>query len=244
MKPIINENYFTEFIMIKHKMSEYTDLDFKPLIFIHIPKTAGTSFRLAAQERINPKAILKDYGPNSQVTSQIILDTVYNKSKGKESLVNEIIQNKIQFLTGHFHAVKYLDIFDDNVRWCTFLRNPIQRVISEYHHLVGANTYDKPLDCFISEQANCSRQSQLISGLRLTDFYFVGITEYYNDSLELFNKITNLDFPYLKTNVRSKSVDENQENIDLVKKMESNNVEDAQLYEAAKKLLQDRLNRL
>ena len=222
-------------------MSDYKELDFQPLIFIHIPKTAGTSFRLAANEIIGLEAIINDYGADSKETSQILRDTVYNTRRGKKFLVNEIVQNRIQFFTGHFHAAKYLNIFDNHVRWCTFLRDPIQRVISEYFHLVRHNNYNQSLEYFCNEPQNCNRQSQLISGLRLEQFYFVGITELYQDSLRVFNKLTNFNFPYLRAN---KNSNKSKIDINILKIIEANNVQDIILYNKAKKSLQEYLRKL
>lgn len=224
-------------------MSNYKDLDFQPLIFIHIPKTAGTSFRVAANQIIGLEAIINDYDVNSQETSQIVKDTVYNPKKGKKFLVDEIVQNRIQFFSGHFHAAKYLDIFDNHVRWCTFLRDPIQRVISEYFHVVKYSNYDKSLEYFGNEPQNCNRQSQLISGIQLKEFYFVGITELYQDSLNVFNKATNLNFPYIQANKNpQKFKNQNQVDSRVLKIIEDNNIQDIAIYNKANKLLQERLN--
>ena len=49
-----------------------------PKLFVHIPKTAGTSFRQAAESRFGLSRVLRDYGPNSDATSDTIKREVYS----------------------------------------------------------------------------------------------------------------------------------------------------------------------
>jgi hypothetical protein len=223
-----NSPYF-----FKNKMSEIETMENPPFVFIHIPKTAGTSFRIGVQEKFNDKSIIMDYKQHSNKTSQVIQDTVY--SNQKHLLVNEIIQrNKIKFITGHFTASKYLDIFDTNVRWCTFFRDPIQRVISEYNHLVSRYGYDKSLQEFCILPNNCNKQFNAISGIKLDDFFFFGITEYYNESITLFNKLTNMDISSIKQNIGRKIIDcQYNLNTDLLELIQNNNLKDIELYQQA-----------
>ena len=43
-----------------------------PLFFIHIPKTAGSSFRVAAEQYFGSEATYFDYGNGSKETSESI----------------------------------------------------------------------------------------------------------------------------------------------------------------------------
>lgn len=222
-------------------MSDLNQINLEPLVFIHIPKTAGTSFRIAANHQFGSQAIVQDYGSKSQETSKVILDTVY--SKKEKFLLPELIKNKTEFFTGHFPVNKYLNLFGKQTRWCTFLREPVQRVISEYHHFVKHRNYDKSLEEFCKVPRNYNLQSRLLAGLKIEDLYFVGITELYEGSLALFNQISGLEFPCLQLNKNRKTLD-SRYNIDraILDLVQSNNLQDIELYNRAKTLLQSRLS--
>jgi hypothetical protein len=224
-------------------MSYLQKIDIEPFVFIHIPKTAGTSCINALEQRLTKKLVVKDYGIDSLQTSPIVKNTVYNDKKFL--LLEEIIRGQFKFFTGHFHAFKYLDIFNSRVKWCNFIREPIQRVISEYYHLQRNNIYCGSLEEFCSQSVNCNCQSKLIPPLKLEDFYLVGITEHYQDSLELFNHLTKLALPCLQANISKVNLsDRYQIDPTLLKKLHNNNLQDLELYEQANKLLRSRLVQL
>ena len=223
-------------------MADPADPHTLPIVFVHIPKTAGTSFRLAAEARLGAQSILGDYGPRSPSTSRIVKETVYNEARGKAYLLDEIKRNRIDFLTGHFHVSKYLHLFRGKVRWCTFLRNPLPRTISEYLHVTREGDYAGSLEDYANEPANCNRQSKLISGLRLEDFYFVGLTERYAESLALFNNLTGWDLPHLQLNIGRRKAARHELGDELFNKMKEHNALDQELHDRASDLLDKRLN--
>ena len=48
-----------------------------PIIYLHIPKTAGTSFRMSAEQYFGPDQVLNDYGEESPNTSEDIRAVSY-----------------------------------------------------------------------------------------------------------------------------------------------------------------------
>jgi hypothetical protein len=221
-------------------MHDSSELSAKPIVFVHIPKTAGTSFRLAAQNRFGRSRILKDYGPDSSHTSTVVKKTVYGEDTVDE-LLDAMLARGCQFFTGHFHVSKYRSVFGERVRWCTFIRHPVNRVVSEFLHMSSEGTYSKSLVDFINEPQQCNRQARLISGIELRDFFFVGVTEMYRDSISLFNQLTALDFSVLKRNVGNRKAVDIGLNDELSQQIEANNRRDLALYRAASALLLDRL---
>jgi tetratricopeptide (TPR) repeat protein len=222
-------------------MSNNNQINLEAIVFIHIPKTAGTSFRIAANHQFGTQVIIQDYGNKSPETSKIVFDTVY--ANKEDLLLSELVNNKIEFFTGHFPVNKYLNLLGTKVRWCTFLREPIQRVISEYNHFVKHRNYDKSLEEFCKVPRNYNLQSRLLAGLQLEDLYFVGITELYEGSLELFNQISGLKLPCLQLNKNRETLNDKY-NIDssVLEIIKSNNLQDLELYNRAKNLLQSRLS--
>ena len=203
-------------------------------IFIHIPKTAGTSFRLSLADEISS---FWDYGANSLSTSDEIKSTVYSNDPGK--LVEISKQNEVGFISGHFPALKYRSLFPE-AKLLTFVREPVDRVISEYNHHVRLNGYTKPINTFCTSPAHKNRQFKCFSGLSVDDFYFVGLTERYSHSLTLFNDITGLGLEERKMNLAKnqarKPLEISRSDLDekAIQLIEKENAEDIKLYTAIK----------
>ena len=67
------------------------------MFFIHIPKTAGTSFRKAAEEYYGLERICYDYAPHSGETSKIVIQEVY-ENKDNFSFLKKLNDNSIEFV--------------------------------------------------------------------------------------------------------------------------------------------------
>jgi hypothetical protein len=173
--------------------------DYQPLIFIHIPKTAGTSFRSAAEQFFGRTAVARDYGKGNLATTALVRQTTYLGRT--DALYPHMYAQGIRMLTGHFPANRYLHPFGCGARWCTFLRDPVQRVISEYKHVVRHRSYTESLEEFCQSPPQRNKQIRMLEGLEPHAQFFIGITEWYRQSIEAFNRIAGTDLPYLEENM-------------------------------------------
>lgn len=167
-----------------------------PIIFLHIPKTAGTSFRIAAKAYYGANKILKDYGADSTVTSPQIKEHYYNNNNIQKL---RVVAKKYELITGHYPVAKYKDVFD-GAPIVTFLRNPVERVISEYYHLCSSIGLTLSLREFYRKEVYQNRQTKLLEGASFKDFDFVGVTDLYELSLSLFNQKFGTSLEYLNMN--------------------------------------------
>lgn len=171
------------------------------LFFVHIPKTAGTSFRTGAAEYFGDEYIYADYGPNSRETSRDIFSNFYESPDLYH--IKVLAENKgIRLLTGHVPAAKYNPIIASS-NMTTFLRHPVEQVISHYEHYVMHHDYDKSLEDFIAERRFTNLQSRVLSGLPIELYGFLGVTERYNESIDLFNSFYEADFQKLSLNSKN-----------------------------------------
>ncbi|WNZ57242.1 sulfotransferase family 2 domain-containing protein [Microbulbifer sp. MKSA007] len=171
----------------------------KSIIFVHIPKTAGTSFRKGADTYFGKNKICRDYGRGSALTSPLVEKWT---SGGVDSwgFYQDFDRRGYKFLTGHFHASKYIDIFGVG-RMVTFLRDPVDRIISEYNHKIWKQNYKGSFEDFYRSRENINRQLRLVGQEDWSQFGFIGFVDSYEDSLFLLNQKFDIKLPVLRQNV-------------------------------------------
>jgi hypothetical protein len=169
-----------------------------PLLFVHIPKSAGTSFRNALEQKYGKDRIVRDYAVKAPETSEIVRQLIYQENDF--SVFHQALK-KGQFpvLAGHFAALKYARI-SSLMDMVTFVREPVARVVSEYKHFVRHNNYKKSLLEFASKPAKISTQCRVLHGVPYSSVGIIGITERYDESLALLKNMHQLALPSLFEN--------------------------------------------
>jgi len=200
-----------------------------PIICLHIPKTAGTSFRISAEHYFGPWNVLSDYGENSPATSEDIL-TAYYQKKDFELLRTKVTQKK--FLTGHFSLAKYRDLFPESPV-VTFFRDPVKRVISEYVHFTTHYGFEGSLRDFYRKDQFRNRQSRVLSGAKPVDLDFYGLTENYEESLRKFNHRYSTNFPMATLNQGNYKKDSHRATDEEIDEIRLLNQDDLDMYQIA-----------
>lgn len=202
-----------------------------PLFFIHIPKTAGSSFRVAAEQYFGSDATYYDYGQGNQETHPDILKYEYELKD--RYLAAQSFKQNAKFLSGHVIYPKYAPFFNTK-SVVTFVRNPAQQVRSHYEHFSRLHGYRGSFESFIKESRFANMQSKALSGIWNDAIGFIGITERYRESLELFNFYYNTDIKELDINKNaSKSSSEYILSEDELSLIKQENAQDFKLYEYA-----------
>jgi len=160
------------------------------LVSIHIPKTAGTSFR---------NILKKVYGEDRVIRVDITLPsekTPYSSCPEPPPVLPE----GTKVIHGHFRfqdvAEKYK--LRKDIPIITWVRNPVERVISNYFYLQKIlrdiireeersvnilGKMEKSLIEYARAEINRNRISRFLEGLNLEDLLFVGIQEYFSEDL-------------------------------------------------------------
>lgn len=213
-------------------------VDFSPVFFVHIPKTAGTSFKCAAQDYFGTEGIVRNYGLNSSETTPWIKDVVL-LDKNIPKLYQRIKQEGIGLYTGHIAALPTANVFPikDIV---TFMRQPMVQVLSHYHHYVRWYGYEKPIEDFIKNPGFKNLQTRYLKGMPLQLIGFVGLTEKYTESVKLYNSYKGFNLEVREDNINSHhSADEISS--ELTSLIAEHNKADNRIYDLAAALLNDRL---
>jgi hypothetical protein len=208
------------------------------LLSLHIPKTAGTSFR----------NILKTaYGENQVVRFDI-------NEKGVVKMNEKIYDHKdlpsVKVIHGHF---AYRDLqkkfkLPENVKLITWMRDPVQRVISNFYYLESRlmelldeerndlnilSKMQRTLLEYARAEINRNRQSKFLAEVNLSKFDFVGITEHFSEDILRLSKTLNWNrtpevLHHNKTLNTKKTVEQ-----DVIEEIRSLNMQDVNLYQEA-----------
>lgn len=168
-----------------------------PLFFIHVPKTAGTSFRVAA-ERLFRDHVLRDYGRASAHTSPAIVEHVYDR-RDLQALAHHIAEQGIRMIGGHVAYPVYRALVEPE-RVIAFVRDPVQRVVSEFLHYRRHFGFEGTLLQFARRESERNKQWKMLRALDLERAGLVGLSEHYRASLRLLVARTGLEVPYLELN--------------------------------------------
>lgn len=222
--------------------------------FLHIPKTAGTSFRDMLYQIFDQKAII----PNEED----IIKNNYIYPENAREFINSCSDDKLNnahLLTGHY-LNRPKEFFKYPPNLILFLRSPLQRSISHLLHLkrykyVGnslKSIYSQMPDMFYNAQvrflAGYNRhglfnENELeIAKKSLKKASFIGITNRFEESIELLEHTHNWKFKErtVTRNVNKQYAIEDL-SLDLIEKIKKDNQLDQQLYDFGLELFEKRL---
>jgi hypothetical protein len=199
------------------------------ILFVHIPKTAGTSFRNALDKILH---LLCDYGYENPVTSSELQAYIYEDNDVFKFKKWHQLKNKFS-ICGHLKLAKYLD-FVDIKNTMSFVREPLEQVVSHYNHHIKNSNLDCSIQDFIELPQFRNIQSRLLLDLPITLVGFIGVTERYDESLAMIKTFYKLDIKALIDNRNTSPILHSSKLDDLTKKkIQALNSADNQLYQAA-----------
>jgi len=204
-------------------------------LVVHVPKTAGTSFRHALERYFGSKKIVCDYGYNEKATTGVVRDHLYSAGEPKPigELVQTLSDGSSKVLVGHFPVRKYADYFvPQNI--IGFMRDPLIRTCSEYMHRIRNASYDGSFSDFMREPSIKNIQTRFLVGM--PEEAMIGLTEQYHESLLYINQSFQFKLSTLKRNVDRKGGGQkfaeslSRHELELFHEL---NMEDIELYKRA-----------
>lgn len=213
------------------------------LISIHIPKTAGTSFRNILKEVYGSKNVVR-------------LDIPNNVELNSKEFKDKSLDPDIKVIHGHFSYKRLTKAFEipKEIPVITWLRDPAIRVISNYYYLdmilrkeldeerKGLNILlkmEKSLLEYASTKVNRNRIWKFMKGIDLEELFFIGLTEHYNEDLEHLGQLLGWKkYKIYKHNPTADKPEVDQETIERIKELNS---EDYKIYNRALQLREERM---
>ena len=213
------------------------DLD---LVSIHIPKTAGTSFR---------NFLKLNYGEENAARFDINVTTKRIDLENRE-FKDKRLPSHIRVIHGHFYysdLIRYIRLKD--IPLITWLRDPAERVISNYYYLAGRLKEEleeekkglnilakmqRSLIEYARNEISRNRISKFLEGSHPENYKFIGIYEYYNEDIHDLAEILGIqDVKIFQHNITGEKADVDPEVLRQIREL---NEEDYTWYRKALEL--------
>jgi len=161
------------------------------IISVHIPKCGGISFQHILRSIYGSRRVWLNYG------------TIFNRADARAR--GNQMPGGIRCVHGHFLSDAFDQVIPDGER-VTWLRRPVERVISNYYHFLRHPDPANPccrelwqrglsLQKFAELPMMRNEMTRYLAGKPLRSFKFVGIMERFPDSLQLFSSTLNVPVP-------------------------------------------------
>ncbi len=215
-------------------MSQATEL----IVSIHVPKTGGLTFR-DVLEALTEGHLQRDYGDRPLAPPTL-------RQRVRLATARPHLQPDTRAVHGHFIATKYWRRYPE-ARYMAWFREPVERLASHYHYWKRRPDRKNPtcrklieedlsIGAFAALPEMRDVQARFLGEVPPERLAFVGITERYDESMDLFRRAFYPDLP-----ARSERVNVNPERegeryeLDAATRteIEQLNAADMALYEAA-----------
>ncbi len=182
--------------------------DLKPLLFVHLPKTAGSSLNQSASDCFGSDRTERDYGSEREYSTKLVRHYIHNSDTiDQYGFHTAFLAEGKKWLAGHFDAERYIHLFGAE-QAISFVRDPVERVISEYFYLVRKHGLERSFEEFYKAPEETNKQFRMIGQIPWQAFHLVGTQEKYSECIRLLAKNLSLPLEENRTNV-SPSDEEN-----------------------------------
>lgn len=212
------------------------------LISVHLPKTAGQSFKKSLSDHFG-NSLRLDYG-------RPLFSPPFRRNLtaalGSAAVALRPFTG-VRCIHGHFLPLKYAGLRLRGARFVTWMRDPVERLASQYHywkrtagsgatHPVQRRMVDEgwSLERFCLEPALRNLYGQFLWGFPFERFSFVGLTEHYEEDVRRFSEL------FLEGMVPAHAVNVNEsragayvDDRDLRRRIEAFHDQDVRLYRRA-----------
>jgi hypothetical protein len=175
------------------------------IVSVHIPKTAGSSFRADLLAAYGPRLLL-DYGDWPEVSTP---EADARHAASRAHVLDLIASDPEDYaaIHGHFLVSKYIGVFPVT-GFVAMVRDPYQHAVSSYEHALRQGPSEHPgLQRFKRDGMTLTEsiamvpdhQSLFLRGVPIEEYALIGVTECYERSVALFGTIFGVAMPRTPT---------------------------------------------
>lgn len=215
--------------------------------FVHVPKTAGSSFRSEMVELLEPSFNLRVDARDPGLTQE------QRRQQALDELIEESRTMGLRFASGHVPFAEALRLRKVNkaTKFITMLREPVARVVSQYRYFRSPDNpgYQKVIehypdfDSFLDDEINADVQfkrlapdpqapvAEAIHAME-EEYAFIGLLEHYNYS---FGVLTHLLGEARRPEVHKRKTQDTKDNAvelseDVLRKVRRLNRRDMEVF--------------
>ena len=150
--------------------------------FVHIPKTAGTSF-CTSLKRNKHVRMLYDYGKKIPASTPELVEIAPEELTSENPIFHT---DKYNFICGHVKYARYAHCVSLN-SVMSIVRNPVERLVSEYQHLKRHGIITASFKGFYLSKAQQNKQWTYLGDMSQGNRGLIGLTSHYKFFVEVFS---------------------------------------------------------